>query len=107
MFSSINPFLFVSPVLPTIRARQMEVNATADIGSVALLACDADGFPEPTVTWAQYVNRHCSKPLSRANSRVSLSDLPQVRSGVDLSCHKKLNPLFYSEPFTSKENITK
>ncbi|XP_030602970.1 neural cell adhesion molecule 1a isoform X10 [Archocentrus centrarchus] len=39
-------------VLPTIRARQPEVNSTADIGSSALLACDADGFPEPTVTWA-------------------------------------------------------
>lgn len=45
------------PVLPTIRVRQLDVNATADIGSSALLACDADGFPEPTVTWAQYVVR--------------------------------------------------
>lgn len=44
-------------VLPTIRARQSEVNATADVGSSALLACDADGFPEPTVTWAQYVTQ--------------------------------------------------
>uniref|UniRef100_A0A8C7ZLN9 Neural cell adhesion molecule 1a n=1 Tax=Oryzias sinensis TaxID=183150 RepID=A0A8C7ZLN9_9TELE len=40
-------------VLPTIRARQFEVNATADIGSSALLACDADGFPDPIVTWTQ------------------------------------------------------
>lgn len=39
-------------VLPSIRARQDEVNATADASSTALLACDADGFPEPTVTWA-------------------------------------------------------
>ncbi|XP_068457206.1 neural cell adhesion molecule 1a isoform X1 [Clinocottus analis] len=39
-------------VLPTIRARLSEVNATADSGLSALLACDADGFPEPTVTWA-------------------------------------------------------
>uniref|UniRef100_A0A671VYR7 Neural cell adhesion molecule 1a n=1 Tax=Sparus aurata TaxID=8175 RepID=A0A671VYR7_SPAAU len=45
-------------VLPTIRARQSDVNATADVGSSALLACDADGFPEPTVTWAQYVTHH-------------------------------------------------
>lgn len=43
-------------VLPTIRARKLEVNATADIGSFATLACDADGFPEPKVTWARYVN---------------------------------------------------
>uniref|UniRef100_A0A3Q2VH93 Neural cell adhesion molecule 1a n=1 Tax=Haplochromis burtoni TaxID=8153 RepID=A0A3Q2VH93_HAPBU len=39
-------------VLPTIRVRHPEVNATADVGKSALLACDADGFPEPTVTWA-------------------------------------------------------
>ncbi|KAM8900100.1 neural cell adhesion molecule 1a isoform 5-T5 [Spinachia spinachia] len=39
-------------VLPTIRARLSEVNATADITGSALLACDADGFPEPIVTWA-------------------------------------------------------
>ncbi|XP_019725158.1 neural cell adhesion molecule 1a isoform X7 [Hippocampus comes] len=39
-------------VLPTIRARQSEVNATADMGVSILLACDADGFPEPAVTWA-------------------------------------------------------
>ncbi|XP_034406754.1 neural cell adhesion molecule 1a [Cyclopterus lumpus] len=39
-------------VLPTIRARLSEVNATADTDRSALLACDADGFPEPTVTWA-------------------------------------------------------
>lgn len=46
-------FLFAVSVLPTIRARQFEVNATADIGSSALLACDADGFPDPIVTWTQ------------------------------------------------------
>ncbi|XP_077596393.1 neural cell adhesion molecule 1a isoform X6 [Stigmatopora nigra] len=38
-------------VFPTIRARQTEVNATADMGFSSLLACDADGFPEPAVTW--------------------------------------------------------
>ncbi|XP_036416436.1 neural cell adhesion molecule 1b isoform X1 [Colossoma macropomum] len=40
-------------VLPTIRVRQAEVNATADLGHSAMLACDADGFPEPTVTWTR------------------------------------------------------
>ncbi|XP_058655836.1 neural cell adhesion molecule 1b isoform X7 [Onychostoma macrolepis] len=40
-------------VLPTIRIRQAETNATADIGFSTLLACDADGFPEPMVTWAR------------------------------------------------------
>nr|XP_055052249.1 neural cell adhesion molecule 1b isoform X7 [Misgurnus anguillicaudatus] len=38
-------------VLPTIRIRQSETNATADIGPPTVLACDADGFPEPMVTW--------------------------------------------------------
>ncbi|XP_041948376.1 neural cell adhesion molecule 1-like isoform X6 [Alosa sapidissima] len=40
-------------VLPSIRTRQTELNATADIGQSITLACDADGFPEPAVTWAR------------------------------------------------------
>lgn len=52
MLNISNAMSLCVSVLPTIRARQSEVNATADVGSSALLACDADGFPEPTVTWA-------------------------------------------------------
>lgn len=48
-------FYFFILVLPTIRARQTEINATAEVGNSAMLACDADGFPEPMVTWIQYV----------------------------------------------------
>ncbi|XP_068571744.1 neural cell adhesion molecule 1a isoform X1 [Cebidichthys violaceus] len=55
-------------VLPTIRARLSEVNATADTDRSALLACDADGFPEPTVTWA-----HNNVVLETGN-KYSLSD---------------------------------
>nr|ALR85659.1 neural cell adhesion molecule 1 isoform 140b [Oncorhynchus mykiss] len=40
-------------VLPSIRTRQSEMNATADVNQSVMLACDADGFPEPTVTWAR------------------------------------------------------
>ncbi|KAJ8391240.1 hypothetical protein AAFF_G00095070 [Aldrovandia affinis] len=40
-------------VQPSIRLRQAELNATADIGQSVLLACDADGYPEPTVTWTR------------------------------------------------------
>ncbi|KAK3560936.1 hypothetical protein QTP86_023125, partial [Hemibagrus guttatus] len=40
-------------VVPTIRVRHAEVNATADINHSAMLACDADGFPEPTITWTR------------------------------------------------------
>ncbi|XP_067827105.1 neural cell adhesion molecule 1-like isoform X8 [Heptranchias perlo] len=38
-------------VPPSIRAREMVVNATAHSGQSVILACDADGFPEPKVTW--------------------------------------------------------
>lgn len=48
-------FILFLLVLPTIRARQTEINATAEVGNSAMLACDADGFPEPIVTWIQYV----------------------------------------------------
>ncbi|XP_042566263.1 neural cell adhesion molecule 1-A, partial [Clupea harengus] len=40
-------------VLPTIRIRHQEVNATGEGGLSTVLACDADGFPEPIVTWAR------------------------------------------------------
>ncbi|XP_051535432.1 neural cell adhesion molecule 1b isoform X2 [Myxocyprinus asiaticus] len=40
-------------VLPTIRIHQAETNATADKGYSTMLACDADGFPEPMVTWTR------------------------------------------------------
>ncbi|XP_041030057.1 neural cell adhesion molecule 1-like isoform X4 [Carcharodon carcharias] len=38
-------------VPPSIRARDIVVNATAHSGQSVTLACDADGFPEPQVTW--------------------------------------------------------
>ncbi|XP_062377648.1 neural cell adhesion molecule 1b [Sardina pilchardus] len=49
----LRPIRVVVNVLPTIRIRHAEVNATGEAGHTALLACDADGFPEPTVTWAR------------------------------------------------------
>uniref|UniRef100_A0A672SNE7 Neural cell adhesion molecule 1-like n=1 Tax=Sinocyclocheilus grahami TaxID=75366 RepID=A0A672SNE7_SINGR len=40
-------------VLPSIRTRYTELNATADINQAVTLACYTDGYPEPTVTWAR------------------------------------------------------
>ncbi|NXG16607.1 NCAM1 protein, partial [Grallaria varia] len=40
-------------VPPSVRARQSTMNATANLGQSVTLACDADGFPEPTVTWTK------------------------------------------------------
>uniref|UniRef100_A0A8C4EHY6 Neural cell adhesion molecule 1a n=1 Tax=Dicentrarchus labrax TaxID=13489 RepID=A0A8C4EHY6_DICLA len=78
-------------VLPTIRARQSDVNATADIGSSALLACDADGFPEPTVTWAhggggEPVIRWYS--LNEDGSELVIKDVKKVDEG-DYTCIAK------------------
>uniref|UniRef100_A0A8B9TK74 Neural cell adhesion molecule 1 n=1 Tax=Anas platyrhynchos TaxID=8839 RepID=A0A8B9TK74_ANAPL len=38
-------------VPPSVRARQSTMNATANLSQSVTLACDADGFPEPTMTW--------------------------------------------------------
>ncbi|XP_047185346.1 neural cell adhesion molecule 1a isoform X10 [Scophthalmus maximus] len=71
-------------VLPTIRARQSEVNATADVGSSALLACDADGFPEPTVTWAHnnvVLETGDKYSLNEDGSELVIKDVAKVDEG--------------------------
>ncbi|XP_028930212.1 neural cell adhesion molecule 1 isoform X20 [Ornithorhynchus anatinus] len=40
-------------VPPSVRARQSLVNATANLGQSVTLVCDADGFPEPTMSWTK------------------------------------------------------
>lgn len=40
-------------VAPSVRARQTTVNATANLGEAAVLACDADGFPDPEISWTK------------------------------------------------------
>ncbi|KAM8926935.1 neural cell adhesion molecule 1 isoform 2-T2 [Pelodytes ibericus] len=40
-------------VPPTVRARQVEINATANLGESVTLGCDADGFPEPEIIWTK------------------------------------------------------
>lgn len=78
-------------VLPTIRARQADVNATADIESSALLACDADGFPEPTVTWAHNNNvleTGDKYTLNEDGSELIIKDVKKVDEG-DYTCIAK------------------
>ncbi|XP_055370413.1 neural cell adhesion molecule 1a isoform X1 [Betta splendens] len=75
-------------VLPTIRARQPEVNATADVGSSALLACDADGFPEPTVTWTHnniVLETGDKYGLNEDGSELVIKDVRKVDEG-DYAC---------------------
>ncbi|KFV46007.1 Neural cell adhesion molecule 1, partial [Tyto alba] len=40
-------------VPPSVRARQSTMNATANLSQSVTLTCDADGFPEPTMTWTK------------------------------------------------------
>ncbi|XP_047371991.1 neural cell adhesion molecule 1 isoform X19 [Sciurus carolinensis] len=40
-------------VPPTVQARQTIVNATANLGQSVTLVCDAEGFPEPTMSWTK------------------------------------------------------
>ncbi|CAK6964532.1 neural cell adhesion molecule 1a isoform X7 [Scomber scombrus] len=78
-------------VLPTIRARQSDVNATADVGSTALLACDADGFPEPTVTWAHnniVLETGDKYSLNEDGSELVIKDVKKVDEG-DYTCIAK------------------
>ncbi|XP_045894782.1 neural cell adhesion molecule 1a isoform X8 [Micropterus dolomieu] len=78
-------------VLPTIRARQSDVNATADIRSSALLACDADGFPEPTVTWAHnniVLETGDKYSLNEDGSELIIKDVKKVDEG-DYTCIAK------------------
>ncbi|XP_040036344.1 neural cell adhesion molecule 1a isoform X12 [Gasterosteus aculeatus] len=78
-------------VLPTIRARLSEVNATADIASSALLACDADGFPEPSVTWTHnnvVLETGDKYTLSDDGSELLIKSVKKVDEG-DYTCIAK------------------
>ncbi|XP_029140797.1 neural cell adhesion molecule 1, partial [Protobothrops mucrosquamatus] len=40
-------------VPPTVRSRQGTVNATANLSQSVKLVCEADGFPEPIISWTK------------------------------------------------------
>nr|XP_015193241.1 PREDICTED: neural cell adhesion molecule 1 isoform X10 [Lepisosteus oculatus] len=75
-------------VLPTIRTRQPELNATADIGQSVVLACDADGYPEPTVTWARdniILEAGSKYSFNEDGSEMTIKDVKKVDQG-DYKC---------------------
>ncbi|KAM9540412.1 neural cell adhesion molecule 1-like isoform 7-T7 [Salvelinus alpinus] len=75
-------------VLPSIRTRQSEVNATADVNQSVMLACDADGFPEPTVTWARnniVLESNDKYGLNNDGSELIIKDVKKVDEG-DYTC---------------------
>ncbi|XP_017345639.1 neural cell adhesion molecule 1b isoform X1 [Ictalurus punctatus] len=78
-------------VVPTIRVRQAEVNATADISHSAMLACDADGFPEPTITWMRSLRREVllesgdKYSFNEDGSEITIMDVKKLDEG-DYTC---------------------
>ncbi|XP_030633946.1 neural cell adhesion molecule 1b [Chanos chanos] len=75
-------------VLPTIRIPQAEVNATADMGNSAVLACDADGFPEPTVTWKRNnvpLKKGDKYSFNEDGSEMTIMDVKKLDEG-DYTC---------------------
>uniref|UniRef100_A0A8C1YKB8 Neural cell adhesion molecule 1b n=1 Tax=Cyprinus carpio TaxID=7962 RepID=A0A8C1YKB8_CYPCA len=76
-------------VLPTIRTRQVETNGTADMGFSTLLACDADGFPEPMVTWEKQSTTSGEKyNFNEDGSEMTILDVTKLDEG-DYTCIAK------------------
>ncbi|XP_076836883.1 neural cell adhesion molecule 1a isoform X9 [Brachyhypopomus gauderio] len=71
-------------VLPSIRTRYVELNATADIGHAVTLACYVDGYPEPTVTWARnniVLEGDEKYSLNEDGSELTIKDVKKVDEG--------------------------
>ncbi|XP_035382654.1 neural cell adhesion molecule 1a isoform X10 [Electrophorus electricus] len=71
-------------VLPSIRTRYAELNATADIGHAVMLACYADGYPEPMVTWARnnvVLEAEEKYSLNEDGSELTIKDVKKVDEG--------------------------
>ncbi|CAM4668492.1 unnamed protein product [Leuciscus chuanchicus] len=75
-------------VLPSIRTRYTELNATADINQAVMLACYADGYPEPTVTWARgniVLESNEKYSLNEDGSELTIKDVNKLDEG-DYQC---------------------
>ncbi|XP_076832356.1 neural cell adhesion molecule 1b isoform X2 [Brachyhypopomus gauderio] len=74
-------------VLPTIRARQPEVNGTADLGYSVTLACDAEGFPKPMVAWRRnnVLESGDKYQFSEDGSEMTIMDVKKLDEG-DYTC---------------------
>ncbi|XP_052443812.1 neural cell adhesion molecule 1 isoform X8 [Carassius gibelio] len=75
-------------VLPSIRTRYTELNATADINQSVTLACYADGYPEPTVTWARgniVLESDGKYNLNEDGSELTIKDVTKLDEG-DYQC---------------------
>ncbi|XP_050948263.1 neural cell adhesion molecule 1a isoform X7 [Labeo rohita] len=75
-------------VLPSIRTRYTELNATADINQAVTLACYADGYPEPTVTWARgniVLESEGKYSLNEDGSELTIKDVTKLDEG-DYQC---------------------
>ncbi|XP_067280357.1 neural cell adhesion molecule 1a isoform X1 [Pseudorasbora parva] len=75
-------------VLPSIRTRYTELNATADINQAVTLACYADGYPEPTVTWARgniVLESNGKYSLNDDGSELTIKDVRKLDEG-DYQC---------------------
>ncbi|XP_030638861.1 neural cell adhesion molecule 1a [Chanos chanos] len=78
-------------VLPSIRTRQSELNATADTGNSVTLACDADGYPEPIVTWTRngvVLQSNEKYQLNEDGSELVIKDVKKLDEG-DYRCIAK------------------
>uniref|UniRef100_A0A672MEY4 Neural cell adhesion molecule 1-like n=1 Tax=Sinocyclocheilus grahami TaxID=75366 RepID=A0A672MEY4_SINGR len=75
-------------VLPSIRTRYTELNGTADINQAMTLACYADGYPEPTVTWARgniVLESDGKYSLNEDGSELTIKDVTKLDEG-DYQC---------------------
>ncbi|XP_051959784.1 neural cell adhesion molecule 1-like isoform X2 [Xyrauchen texanus] len=71
-------------VVPSIRTRYTEFNATANISQAVTLACHADGYPEPTVTWARgnvVLESGEKYSLNEDGSELTIKDVKKVDEG--------------------------